>query len=84
MTSLDFRSTERCILCGYRLRGLMLGSFRVNKTGLRSLNTPLTFLLRQCPECRTETPDTCVERWVLSVDSAAKVAAIRERKGWAA
>ncbi len=83
MTALDFRSAQRCGLCGYRLRGLMLGSFRVNKGSLRSTNVPIQVMPRVCPECRTETPDTC-ERWVLSAESQAKVAAIRERKGWAA
>lgn len=83
MTALDFRSAQRCGLCGYRLRGLMLGSFRVNKDSLKSLRPSLTFLERVCPECHTEAPQTC-ERWVLSTESQAKVAAIRERKGWAA
>lgn len=79
---------DRCALCGCRLRGFTLGTYRVNKHSLKADRGGLSWL--ECPECgpsySRRNPLGALlgcERWRLDAKSQAVVDAIHARKGWA-
>lgn len=79
------RST--CSLCGCRLRGFTMGTYRVNKNSLRSDRGGLSWL--ECPECGVSRAranplgvrPSC-DTWRLDDASQAIVDDVRERRGW--
>jgi hypothetical protein len=76
-----------CDLCGCRLRGFTMGTYRVNKNSLRSERGGLSWL--ECPECGPTharsnplpTRRSC-DTWRLDDPSQALVDQARERRGW--
>jgi hypothetical protein len=82
MTSLEFVATTRCMLCGRRLAGLLVGSFRVNKKTIRSVGTHLSWGEPSCRECGFPAPAEVA--LTLSAESAALVEQMRARRGWVA
>ena len=82
MPMLTMRPTDRCVVCGYRLRGFRIATYRINKRSLVSPRGGLVFVEPTCAECGHPTPITS-ERWQLEAESQAVVDAYRKRKGWA-
>lgn len=81
MTTLAMRSSATCTLCGCRIRGIMVGGGRVNKTSLKFDGPMLAFRDRACPECGWET-DSVPSVWRLDAESQAKVDSSRAKRGW--
>lgn len=72
-----------CMLCGCRLRALLMDGFRINKRSIRAADRSPSFGAwdRVCPECLT--PATALphrQAYALTADSAAKVRAYRLRR----
>lgn len=44
-----------CLLCGYRIRALLMDTFRINKRSLRKTGKgpSMGWVERSCPECQT-------------------------------
>jgi hypothetical protein len=78
--TMKYRGT--CAQCGVRLRGIYVASVRVNKASLRTTRGGLMAVDRTCFECGAPNYDGG-GTWALDAESQAKVAAARERKGWA-
>ena len=83
MTSLAFHHSGTCTLCGCRIRGIMVGSFAVNKNSLRATSPNLTWIEPRCPECGFETHSS-PSRWRPAPESDVKITAARAKRGWAA
>lgn len=91
MPTLTMDPRDTCALCGCRLRGFRIGTYRINKHSLRGdARGGLTWL--ECPECgpahSSRNPmrgvlPTC-DTWRLDADSQAVVDAHFQRKGWVA
>lgn len=81
LLTMDYRGT--CSLCGCRLRGFMVGTFRVNKNSLICPRGTLRWNEPRCVECGFETA-TAPDRWRLHPESQAKVDVARAKRGWAA
>lgn len=87
MPLLTMEPRDACTLCGCRLRGFTMGTYRVNKGSLKSDRGGLSWL--ECPECGSAysrrnpigVQPTC-DRWRLDAKSQVTVDAIRTRKGW--
>ena len=90
MPLLTFQPLDACQLCGCRMRGVMVGSFRINKHSLKCADRG-TLTATECPECGspfarrhpTGVSQRC-DRWRLNDESQMVVDAYRARKGWAA
>lgn len=87
MPMLTLIPRDPCQLCGCRLRGFTVGTYRVNKGSLKSARGGLSWL--ECPECgpafARRSPlgvGPQSDRWRLDADSQAVVDAHRARKGW--
>ena len=78
MPLLTLVQRDACILCGCRLRGFMVGTFRINKHSLRSSGT--LGAQPPCPECQTVNPPGT--HYVPNKESAVVLADARARKGW--
>lgn len=77
-------ATTPCVLCGYRVEMLMMGSARVNKRSLR-VSGPLLGAVRytDCPECGSDVRSYGLvprSAYRLVPEDAEKVAAYRMRK----
>lgn len=77
-----------CTLCGTRLRGFMVGTYRINKNTLVSSDTG-TLSWIECPECGPDyAPGNPIRvrptsrAWDLDEKSHAIVGAARAKKGW--
>jgi hypothetical protein len=78
-----FELRSPCWLCGYRLRGGVMRTVRINKHSLRDVGRPgLAWWDPTCPECQWPTTGT---PWTFHLTPAdrAKVDAARARRGWA-
>lgn len=84
MPLLRFVSKVTCPTCAFRLPGVMVGTFRINKGSLKAPRGTLSFIQTPCPECRTRIGRPDADRWQLDPESQAVVDAFRERKGWPA
>jgi hypothetical protein len=78
------RCTSPCVLCGYLIAYIMIGSVVVNKRSLRT-TAPMMGMAAswRCPECGTHIQNTGTwprTPYVLDAESLAKVAAIRKRR----
>lgn len=88
MATLTFTPIDPCAVCGCRMRGVMVGTFRINRRSLKA--DPGTISATECPECGspyarrhpTGVGQRC-DRWRLDEESQATVDAFRARKGWA-
>lgn len=69
-----------CVLCGYRLRYLMMRTCRINKRSIRSDHPGIVGTDPACPECLTPNHSGPPDRWRLIVSSQAEVDAYRARK----
>lgn len=81
---LAVQATTPCVLCGYRIQVLMMGTGRVNKRSLRIMG-PLIGALRfhRCPECGADVrSDGLAPRsaYRLCPQDAEKVAQYRMRR----
>lgn len=78
---LVFESRRPCMLCGYRLRTLLMDTFRINKRSLAKTGKgpSIGFSDRICPECRTlaATDPPKRETYAPTADTAVKVRAYR-------
>ena len=90
MPLLTLHPLDACKLCGCRMRGVMVGTFRINKNSLKCADRG-AITATECPECGrtyarrhpTGVPQRC-DRWILDAESQAVVDSFRARKGWAA
>lgn len=74
---------ETCVVCGFRLRGFHVGTYRINKCSLKSARGGLTFVEPKCAECGHPTPHALdITHWRLDPDSQRIVDECRARKGW--
>lgn len=73
-----------CIVCGYRIRGVLIHPARATKTRLVTTGVGIGAHPPSCSECGTAQPDRTRLTYTLDATSQAKVAAYRERRGWAA
>ena len=87
MPLLTMNPRGTCTVCGCRLRGFRIGTYRINKTSLRSDRGGISWV--ECPECgptHSRKHPTGVllaaDTWVLEPDSQAIVNAYHARKGW--
>lgn len=81
MATLTMHPNAGCIICGCRLQGIRVGTFRINKGSLVAKRGTLVYLLDKCPECQHPTPRD-VERWRLDEDSQRIVDEARAKRGW--
>lgn len=87
MPTLTLEPRDSCALCGCRLRGFSIGTYRINRGSMRSNRGSISWL--ECPECGptfarrhpTGVPNSC-DHWRLDVKSQAMVDEFRARKGW--
>jgi hypothetical protein len=81
---LTFEARRPCVLCGYRLRHLLMDTFRVNKRSLTKTGKgpSLGFSDRICPECRTPAgmDEPKREVYAATAGSAAEIRAYRLRR----
>lgn len=83
--TLTFHIRATCTLCGYRLRGVSVGGYRINKHSLVATSPSLSFIERICPECgwRNDHPQsTNLSGSTLDAESKQRFNAYRRRKGW--
>lgn len=87
MPTLTLQPRDPCAVCGCRLRGFSIGSYRINKGSLRSTAVAISWL--ECPECgpvfarRHPTGvQQSAHRWVLDAESQAVVDAYNAGRGW--
>ena len=78
------QATTPCLLCGYRVEVLMMGTARINKRSLR-VSGPLLGAVRYtaCPECGSDIRSHGLvprSAYALDPEHAAKVAEYRMRK----
>lgn len=74
-----------CHMCGCGLRGHRFSNARVNKKSLRTTGTDLVLINRSCPECGADPSSpysSFAYRASLDPESAERVKAYRQRKGW--
>lgn len=87
MPLLTLLARDSCPLCGCRLRGFTVGTYRINKNSLVSARDGLSYV--ECPECGpaharrhpTGIRPQC-DRWRPDAESQAVVDRHHERKGW--
>lgn len=83
MPTLTMQPNEACVVCGFRLRGFRIGTYRINKRSLKSARGGLTYLEPKCAECGHPTPHALdITRWRLDTDSQRIVDDHSARKGW--
>lgn len=87
MPTLTMHPRSRCELCGCRLRGFSIGTYRINKGSLRSARGSLSWT--ECPECgpafARRHPTGVMPRsdhWQLDSDSQSIVDTARAKRGW--
>lgn len=81
MPTLAMHPNVGCVVCGCRLQGIRVGTFRINKNSLVTKRGTLVCVLSKCPECSHPTPRD-VDHWRLDAKSQAVVDEARARKGW--
>lgn len=79
---LTFEGRVPCVVCGYRLRYVLMDSYRVNKASIRKQGTSpaIGAADRVCPECRTENHAPPPDRYTLLPHSKAEVDAYRAKR----
>lgn len=79
---LSFEGRQPCVTCGYRLRYLLMDSYRVNKRSIRKQDgsPAIGAADRACPECRTENHQPPPERYTLTPKSRTEVDAYRAKR----
>lgn len=70
-----------CHMCGCGLRGARFSNVRINKGSLKTTGVDLLYADRACPECGARQP-AGPYRVFLDPESAVRVDAYRQRKGW--
>lgn len=84
MPTLTMTPKSRCPLCGCRVEGFYVATFRINKRSLRTAERGgLMVTNPECRECGFENRAPEI-RWTLDPESQATVDAYRARKGWEA
>jgi hypothetical protein len=80
---LTFLLRVSCMLCGCRLTGVRVGSYRINKHSIVPTSSDIQFMERFCPECRW--PNDMATTIVIAGftdDSKQRFNDYRDRKGW--
>jgi hypothetical protein len=81
---LTFLLRAPCGLCGYRLEGITVGSYRVNKHSLVTTSPSISFMQRDCIECGWRNEITArIAESALDAESKQRFNVYRDRKGWA-
>jgi predicted Zn-ribbon and HTH transcriptional regulator len=81
MPVLTMTSRATCTLCGGRIDGVYVATWRINKRSMRSGDGGLIMRDPHCRHCGFEAWSV-PERWVLTTEDQAKVNAYREKRGW--
>ena len=82
MPLLTFDYNNPCAVCGCRLRGFTVGTYRINNGSLVSARGALTALPGKCPECGTDNGRPMPERWRPHGETQAVIDAARAKRGW--
>jgi ribosomal protein S27AE len=81
--TLTFLLRAPCGLCGYRLEGITVGGYRINKHSLVTTSPSISAMQRDCPECGWRNEHTArITESTLDAESKQRFNAYRDRKGW--